>query len=132
MNMFDSLCVIYFICSMTCSMCFIVLFVFPPTLHCRARTHTHFTPHPAVCVGFLQTYLYGICILQTFIWLSGLGPRGASVAWGSVSQTHTDGWARGACATLYWVSYDYPALSLSHAHTAERDCQRHGEKEWDG
>lgn len=98
-------------------------------------SHTHKHTH-TVCVGFLQTYLYGICILQTFIWLSGLGPRGASAAWGSVSQTHADGWARGACATLYWVSYDYPALSLSlflpHTDTTERDCQRDREKESDG
>lgn len=55
--------------------------------------------------------------MQTFIWLSGLGPRGARIAWGSVSQTHTDGWARGTFATLYWVSYDYPALPLANAHT---------------
>ena len=132
---------------MTSSVC--VLFVFLSSLHkcadkmaqARSLSHTHTHTHtlpPLVCVGFLQTYLYGICILQTFIWLSGLGPRGAGVAWGSVSQTHTDGWARGACATLYWVSYDYPALSLSHTHTyththtAERDCQRDREKEWDG
>jgi len=70
----------------------------------QARTHQPPPPLPPVCVGFLQTYLYGICILQTFIRLSGLGPRGAGVAWGSVSQTHTDGWARVVCVTLYWVS----------------------------
>ncbi len=74
--------------------------------------------------------------MHTFIWLSGLGPRGAGVAWGSVSQTHTDGWAKGACATLYWVSYDYPALSHTHTHThthtAERNCQRERGEEWDG
>lgn len=107
---------------------FVFFFFFYPRPFCTAQTlTTHAQTPPSVCVGFLQTYLYGICILQTFIWLSGLGPRGASVAWGSVSQTHTDGWARGACATLYWVSYDYPALSLSlsraHTHTAERDRQ---------
>lgn len=119
---------------------FIFLFVFfflffYPRPFCTAQTlTTHAQTPPSVCVGFLQTYLYGICILQTFIWLSGLGPRGASVAWGSVSQTHTDGWARGACATLYWVSYDYPALSLSlslsraRTHTAERDRQKQQKK----
>ena len=66
--------------------------------------------------------------MQTFIWLSGWGPRGAGVALGSVSQTHTDGWARGACATLYWVSYDYPALSLSHTQTLQRETVRVIEK----
>lgn len=113
------------------------LFVFVPsysvthTNACmRAHTHMqwHFTPHHPVCVGFLQTYLYGICILQTFIWLSGLGPRGAGIAWGSVSQTLTDGWVRGVCATLYWVSHDYPTLCFTHTctHCRRRLSERMG------
>lgn len=65
--------------------------------------YTYFTF--IVCVGFLQTYLYGICILQTFILLSSLGPCGASIAWWSVFQAHIDGWA-GCRVALYWVSYD--------------------------
>ncbi len=120
MYMFHFFCVIYFVCFVTSCVCFICYSSVLTHKHAdemtQAHTHTH-TLRPPVCVGFLQTYLYGICILHTFIWLSGLGPRGAGVAWGSVSQTHTDGWAKGACATLYWVSYDYPALSHTHTHT---------------
>lgn len=95
--------------------------------------HHHQHHHPPVCVGFLQTYLYGICILQTFIWLSGLGPRGAGAAWGSVSQMHSDGWAGVVCATLYWVSCDYPTLCFTHkhTHTAERETTGEMEEEWD-
>jgi len=70
-------------------------------------THTH---PPSADIFIWDMYIADIYKL------SASSTRGAA-AWGSVSQTHADGWAGGAGATLYWVSCDYPAPSQTHTHT---------------